>query len=128
MLKEEGEGEGVLPIVPSIDEFKRRFNIFTGGMLEGIFFSLLLSPSLFSLLCCLTVCTGLDWSNLFCAGGSVLACLLKYVPSNQLSSFTFSFFFTFNSYLSFVFISFLTIYSVTFPQPVKLMMRSQITF
>eukprot|EP00026_Physarum_polycephalum_P002563 Phypoly_transcript_02570.p1 GENE.Phypoly_transcript_02570~~Phypoly_transcript_02570.p1 ORF type:complete len:781 (+),score=143.83 Phypoly_transcript_02570:254-2344(+) len=46
------------PIVPSMEEFKRRFHIFTGGLLEG-----------------------LDWTNVICAGGSVLACLLNNVPA-----------------------------------------------
>jgi hypothetical protein len=38
-----------LAIAPSIEEWKRRFNILTYGLLEGM-----------------------DWSNVLCAGGSIL--------------------------------------------------------
>lgn len=43
------------PIVRSKEQFLRNFAIFTGGLLENI-----------------------DWTDMFCAGGAVLACLIWY--------------------------------------------------
>ena len=44
---------GIFPIAPTFDEFKHRFEKFTFGVLEGI-----------------------NWDNIFCAGGSILGPLL----------------------------------------------------
>jgi hypothetical protein len=52
-----------LAIAPSLEEWERRFNIFTFGVLEGM-----------------------NWSNVFCAGGSVLGSLLAipgYLKSDK---------------------------------------------
>lgn len=46
------------PIVPTLKEFKKRFSLFSHNCLEGI-----------------------NWDNLFCAGGSVLAALQPLPPS-----------------------------------------------
>jgi hypothetical protein len=40
---------GVFPIAPTLEEFKHRFEIYTHSILDGI-----------------------NWDNVFCAGGSIL--------------------------------------------------------